>query len=294
MVLITGADGYVGTNLVDTLRVKHGNLKILRLIRRKGIILESDNEKTITGDIVEFKSIINAFKNVTAVIHLAAKISPEVIEDFDQVNHQGTRNVILAMKEHGVQKIVYLSSYDVTSDTKTMYGRSKLMAEKEIISSGLDYVILRPTVIYGGKKDPSLSKIVKYIKKFPVVPVIGNGRQMLQPIFISDLVKIAITSLDKRHTKLIVDIAGPDRASISELFMIIANTLKRRIFIVHIPYLLIKLATKLIFNINKRRIYLDKMNLLSIDKVTDTSNMNDSFSLNTTRLSKGIKLLINS
>jgi len=107
-------------------------------------------------------------------------------------------------------------------------------------------------------------------------------------------VKIAITSLDKRHTKLIVDVAGPDRASISELFMIIANTLKRRIFIVHIPYLLIKLSTKLIFNINKRRIYLDKIHLLSIDKVTDTSNMNDSFSLNTTRLSKGIKLLINS
>ena len=294
MVLITGADGYVGTNLVDTLRVKHGNLKILRLIRRKEIVLESENAKTITGDIVEFQSIKNAFKNVTAVIHLAAKISPEVIEDFDQVNHQGTRNVILAMKEHGVQKIVYLSSYDVTSDTKTMYGRSKLMAEKEIISSGLDYVILRPTVIYGGKKDPSLSQIVKYIKKFPVVPVIGNGRQMLQPIFISDLVKIAITSLDKRHTKLIVDVAGPDRTSISELFMIIANTLERRIFIVHIPYLLIKLSTKLIFNINKRRIYLDKMNLLSIDKVTDTSNMNDSFSLNTTRLSKGIKLLINS
>ena len=64
MVLITGADGYVGTNLVDTLRVKHGNLKILRLIRKRGITLESENAKTITGDIVEFKSIINAFKNV--------------------------------------------------------------------------------------------------------------------------------------------------------------------------------------------------------------------------------------
>jgi nucleoside-diphosphate-sugar epimerase len=126
------------------------------------------------------------------------------------------------------------------------------------------------------------------------VPVLGNGRQMLQPIFISDLVKIAINSLDKGHKKLIVDIAGPDRVSLSELVMMIANKLKRRIFIVHIPYLFIKLSTKLIFNINKRRIYLDKINLLSIDKVTDTSNMNDSFSLNTTRLSKGIKLLINS
>ena len=64
MVLITGADGYVGTNLVDTLRVKHGNLKILRLIRKRGITLESENAKTITGDIVEFQSIKNAFKKV--------------------------------------------------------------------------------------------------------------------------------------------------------------------------------------------------------------------------------------
>ena len=293
MVLIIGADGYVGTNLVDTIESEHKNLKILCLTKQNKITLESNKPNTFTGDIVEYKSILNAFKNVTSVIHLASKISPKSIEEFDIVNHHGTQNVIRAMKENGVQKIVYLSSYDVTSDTKTMYSKSKLMAEKEIISSGLDYVILRPTVIYGGRKDPSLSKIVKHIRKFPVVPVIGNGRQILQPIFIRDIVKIAISSIDKCHSKLIVSIAGPDQASMYELFKIIGNSLKKRMVIIPVPYLLIKLSTIFILDKDKRRIYRDKLNLLRTDKVVDISNMNDTFSVKKTRLKKGINSLVN-
>ncbi len=294
MVLITGANGYVGTNLVDTLRLSRSDIKILCLVRNGTSALESEGVSTTIGDVVNFKSIRKEFENVTTVIHLAATISPRSVDDFNQVNHQGTKNVIRAMKECGVQKIIYLSSYDVASDIRTIYGTSKLMAEKEIINSGLDYVILRPTVIYGGKKDPSFSKIAKYIKKFPIVPVIGGGEKLLQPVFIADLVKIIIISLDGRHTNLVVDIAGPDRISMREACIAIADILKKRVFIINLPRSLIELVVRLVYNSNNRSIYLDKVMLLSSDKITDASEMKNTFPFVMTRFSKGIKTLLNS
>ena len=168
-VVITGATGHVGANLVRTLLAQGRPTRVLLHVNRQGI--ERPNIETIEGDICDLESLCSAFNGAEVVYHLAADISLFMNgwPLLEAVNVIGTRNVVEACLRCGVRRLVHFSSIHalaqepmsipvdesrplVESQNYPPYDRSKAAGEREVckgIERGLDAIIISPTAIFG-------------------------------------------------------------------------------------------------------------------------------------------------
>jgi dihydroflavonol-4-reductase len=168
-VLVTGATGHIGANLVRALMAKGRPTCSLVHISHRAI--EGLDTETIQGDIRDRESLYRAFDGVEVVYHLAANISL-LMDDWlrlESVNVMGTRNVVEACLRCGVRRLVHFSSIHAlvqeplgtpVDESRPLavsrrcppYDRSKAAAEKEVqrgLEMGLDAVIINPTAIIG-------------------------------------------------------------------------------------------------------------------------------------------------
>ncbi len=169
MIVVTGAAGHVGANLVRALAAKGSPVRALVHLDRRA--LEGLGIEVVAGDIRDPDSLLKAFEGAEVVYHLAALIS--IATDpwslLEAVNINGTRNVVEACLNCGVRRLVHFSSIHTLSDTASdipvdessplvesqrypPYDRSKAMAEREVsqgIEKGLDAIIISPTAIVG-------------------------------------------------------------------------------------------------------------------------------------------------
>lgn len=168
-VVVTGANGHIGANLVRALLAR--GRQVRALIHRDRKAIEGLNVETISGDICDLESLYRAFSNADVVFHLAATISLSMYSwsTVATINVVGTRNVVEACLKSGVRRLVHFSSIHalkqepldvpvdegrslVASHNCPPYDRSKAEGEKEVrrgIEKGLNAVIIYPTGIIG-------------------------------------------------------------------------------------------------------------------------------------------------
>ena len=169
MIVVTGASGHVGANLVRALL--HRGEKVRALVHRDRRALEGLNVEIAEGDILDPESLRRAFKNADVVYHAAAYISILMTEwpRLEKINVIGTRNVVEACLACGVRRLVHFSSIHALAQEPAdrpidenrplaqsrrypPYDRSKAAGEVEVqrgVRNGLDAVVLNPTGIIG-------------------------------------------------------------------------------------------------------------------------------------------------
>jgi dihydroflavonol-4-reductase len=166
-ILVTGATGHVGANLVRTLMAQGRPVRALIHVDRRAV--EGLDIETVPGDICEPESLDKAFEGVETVYHLAANLSLTTTRELETVNVSGTKNVVDACLRHKIKQMVHFSSIDaiahnpevklidetsplVQSSSYSTYGQSKAAAEREVrrgLDRGLNIVTVRPTAILG-------------------------------------------------------------------------------------------------------------------------------------------------
>ena len=168
-VVVTGASGHVGANLVRTLLAQHRPVRAFVHLHRQAV--EGVEAEVVQGDVRNLESLVDAFHNAEVVYHLAADISllPDHLPLSESVNIIGTRNVVQACLRCGVRRLVHFSSVHamtrkplsipvdesrplVESRHCLPYDLSKAAGEKEVrkgIEMGLDAIIISPTAIVG-------------------------------------------------------------------------------------------------------------------------------------------------
>lgn len=169
MIVVTGASGHLGANLVRTLLAR--GLPVRALIHEDRRALDTLDIETVDGDIRDVDTLKRAFRGADRVFHAAGFISLHAAKKplMDAVNVMGTRNVVEACLQSGVRRLIHFSSIHALAqkpldqpidETRPLidscrcqpYDRSKALGEKEIcngIERGLDAVIINPTAIIG-------------------------------------------------------------------------------------------------------------------------------------------------
>jgi dihydroflavonol-4-reductase len=169
MIVVTGASGHAGANLVRALLAQGHPIRTLVHLDRRSV--EGLDVEVIQGNICDLESLVKAFKNAEVVYHLAAYISISNDEWplLEAVNVIGTRNVVEACLRCGVRRLVHFSTIHTVAQESTgipvsessalvasrrypPYDRSKAAAEKEVrqgIEKGLDAIIISPTGMIG-------------------------------------------------------------------------------------------------------------------------------------------------
>ena len=203
-ITITGANGFVAKNLRNFLSKNH--IKVIAIARKT--FQKHHTETVVYSKTLLEKGLHNKLRNCDALVHLIGIGKQSSKYNFED-NVDLTKNMIKTCKKSGIKKIVYISGLGVTKNSRSDYFISKYKAEQEIINSGLDYTIFRPSYIVG-KKDYLSKFILKQIKK-GIVIIPGSGKYHLQPIFVEDVAKIIVESIsEKKFSNKILDLVGPE------------------------------------------------------------------------------------
>src|SRR4051794_30395181 len=174
-ILITGATGYIGRHLVARL-VDQGERPrcLVRNINRATHVLPAGKLEFVAGDTTQPVSLETAVQGIDTVVH-AAFVTADRKEKpgsrYEETNVGGTANLVKAAKSAGVKRIVVLSGLGTKPDKAGSYMQGRYQAEQQVIDSGLDWTIIRPSVVFG-KDAPFIKGLVDLIRSAPVVPLI--------------------------------------------------------------------------------------------------------------------------
>jgi uncharacterized protein YbjT (DUF2867 family) len=236
VILVTGGTGFVGGHVVQALRGSDQQVRALVRERSSGTKLESWGAELVEGDVTSPESLRRAAEGADAVVHLVA-IRQGKREEFQRVMVEGTRNLLAAAKEAGVGRFVHMSALGTSAETKDLvpYYGAKWQMEQDVKASGIPYVIFRPSFIFGpdGGILPTFAKLARLT---PVTPVIGSGRQRIQPIWADDVgAYFARAVTDEAAANRTFEIGGPEALSWNEFWERLKRARGIRRPSVHVP-----------------------------------------------------------
>lgn len=281
-IFVTGATGFVGGYLLPKICACN---KVRALVRKAAPEIEKLGAETVIGDIRNSAVVEKYVRGMDIVIHLASVLrSNEEKLNYD-VNVIGTKNIADACRKNKA-KLIHISTVNAISGIKNTYGRTKELAEKEVIESGIDYVILRCALIYG-KGSPDMKKIIASVS-LPFVPMIGSGKNKLQPVYVEDVVDAILKSV--KHNKKVYNIAGPDVLTTKQFKNVILEKMGKKKFIIHIPLELVIAGASVIERISKNPILTKEQALgFKQDRVLDISLSRKELDFNPISFEKGIE-----
>jgi len=237
ILFVTGVSGFVGKNFLNFLKKEKENFEILALVHQRDIPLGWPIVEKIKGDIRDIDSLEKAFlkKKIDGILHLAAVIKSKNLKDFDEVNVEGTRNVVKLAEKYNVKKFIFLSSDFVLYEkfAPNPYGISKRKCEEIILNSNLDYTIFRPTPIFGPGDNKNFATLASFVKKYPILPALHC---YMEPVFVLDVVKAIISALKtEKANRKIYFLPGGEGYDFVEILKIVAKIQNLKRLILPLP-----------------------------------------------------------
>jgi NADH dehydrogenase len=233
--LLTGGTGFIGQALMEQLKTDRFNGTI-RLFSRKGSTSKlPDGVESYTGDVSSYPDLVSAMAGVDTIFHLTGILAETRTQTYEKVHVQGTRSMLKAAKMAGVKTIIAVSAIGASHSAQSRYHKTKAVMEDEILSSGLDVSIVRPSVVFG-RRDKFINLFAGLARGLHILPLIGSGQNLVHPIWVGDLV----TSLSKLNTDrtikpTILEIGGPRIYTYRELMETIKSSLKVNALIMSQP-----------------------------------------------------------
>ncbi len=286
MLFITGGTGFVGSRIVAKALEEGRKVRCLVRDPKRAAHLKNLGAELVQGNILKPESLAEAARGVTAAIHLVGIIAERKGETFEDVHYQGTVNVVETLKGVGAGRYLHMSALGVRPGAQSLYHQSKWRAEEYVRESGLRHTIFRPSIIFG-ERDEFINLLARLIRLAPVVPILGSGRTLLQPIWVDDVAFSFIKALDvEAAVGKTFELVGPDRVSLEDLIDSLLQVLRRTRVKVHIPLGLAELVARAMECLLSRPpINRDQLLMLSEDNVGDGEPMRSTFGLEPRRLS---------
>jgi nucleoside-diphosphate-sugar epimerase len=237
LLFLTGGTGFIGRQLLARLAL-HPSLHVRCLSRgATGVPGPTSGLEIVVGDLCVPATYSEALRGSDLVVHLAAATGKARPAEYSAVNVGGTRALLDACRRADVRRLIFVSSIAATYQDKTAYyyAQSKQQAEQAVRDSGLNYLIVRPTLVLG-PGSPLWNKLVA-LAGLPVMPVFGDGQVRVQPIHVNDVVTFLMSMIeDPTLPDGAIDLGGPDVVTFETLLRRIRRALNGRDGpIMHLP-----------------------------------------------------------
>lgn len=207
---------------------------------------------------------------------------------FERIDLGGTRNLVDAAKAAGTPLFIGLSGVGAAEHAAYHWLRFKWQEEQHIAASGVPYVVFRPSWIYG-PRDVSLNRFLGFAKFLPFVPVIGNGKTRITPLFINDLAAHVVAALEKPEARgRVFEIGGPAVMTMDEVIKTALRVAGKRRFLLHSPKPLMKLVASVVQYAPGRPLTPGGIDFITMDGIADTSALQEVFGLRLTPLEEGL------
>ena len=279
-VLVAGGTGFVGTAIVHALRARDLDVRVLARRPERAASLASLGAELVPGDLTDAGGLARAVEGCTHVVNLVAILKGKP-EDFRRVMVDGTASLLAAAREAGVERFVQMSALGTNERTRDLvpYFGAKWAIERAVEGSGLEYVLVRPSFVFG--KGGALPTFVRQVRLSPVVTVIGTGTQRIQPVWLDDVAAFYATVVDDaRAPGRIWELGGPDVVSWDELYLGIAGALGKQRRLLHVPFVVARTGARLTQWAPGAPLTADQVAMIEAgDNVCSNSDATDTFGL---------------
>lgn len=294
-VFVTGATGFVGHALLQRLGAAGHVVRCLVRHGSEGALRGHGAIARVEGDILTRQGLEEGMSGCDAVIHLVGIIRehPASGVTFEYVHTQGTINVLEAAEAAGIHRYVHMSALGTRADAVARYHRTKWEAEEAVRQSGLEWTIFRPSIVYG-RGDGLVTMLASMVRRLPVVPVIGSGRQRLQPVPVEQVAAGFAGALELPATiKRTYAIGGPDAVTMIELLDLIGRALgRRRVLKAHVPIGAMRPMARMLHPLPGFPVTPDQLVMLGEDNVCDPRPFFEAFKLEPVPLAAGLERML--
>jgi nucleoside-diphosphate-sugar epimerase len=223
-IFVTGATGFTGSRIVPLLLKNGFEVRCLYRASSDRSQLPQPEIEWALGDVSDTESLTSAMEGTDALVNVAS------------LGFGHADSIIRAAKDAGIKRAVFISTTAIFTQLKASSKKVRVAAELAIETSGLDYTILRPTMIYGTSRDRNMWRLIKFMRLSPIVPIFGDGKYLQQPIYVDD-VAAAILGCLKADVTIgkSYNIAGKRALTYNEVIDTIAKAMNKRVWKLHIP-----------------------------------------------------------
>ncbi|HEX9757155.1 MAG TPA: complex I NDUFA9 subunit family protein [Nitrospiria bacterium] len=295
-IFLTGGSGFVGRVLVKTL-LENG-FQVTCLVRpgseEKWKELFSPSLQLICGDITQPSSYGEGLEGRECVIHLVGIIRefPAKGIQYQKIHVEGTQNLVMNALKRKCKRFIYMSALGARASALARYHQTKYQAEEVVRRSGLNYTIFQPSVIFG-PDDRFINMLARMVRLNPITPLIGGGKNKLQPIFVSDISKGILLSLnEKRAFYRTYPVGGLEAYSMKHIFTLIKKALGIKRPNIRIPLLFIKPVVKIMEPFPFFPLTSDQLTMLKEDNTCDPTLFFEHFKMAPMPFPEGIKNIL--
>jgi uncharacterized protein YbjT (DUF2867 family) len=211
----------------------------------------------------DLRGLVAGHEAVVNLVALPSHVRPRA--SHEAVHLGGTRHLLRASEAAGVDRFVQLSGLGVDDGVETAYFRAKRRAERAVRESALDWVIYRPSVVFGD--GCAFLPFLERLARFGVVPLPGGGRTPLQPIWVGDLAPMVADGVtDAAHVGTTYRLGGPERLTLAEILAMVADDP----LVVPVPMPVARVGAALLERVPGAPVGLDQYRATTLDNtVTD-------------------------
>lgn len=268
-IFISGGTGFVGGHVTRELLSRGHQVRLLSH-RRSGE--EKQGIETAEGDVTRLDSFVSSLEGCDAVINLVGIIRefPSKGITFEHLHEQATANMLAAATRTGIKRYLQMSALGTRPGAVSNYHKTKFVAEELVRASGLDWTIMRPSLIFG-PKDAFINMLADQLRMLPVMPIIGDGLYRLQPIHADDVARCFAMALEMPETiGQTYELCGNDRLSYIELLDAVAAAIgKETPYEPHLPLSLMEQVIPVMQNIPQFPITMDQLQMLLEENICD-------------------------
>lgn len=262
-VLVTGGSGFLGGHVIPLL-VAEG-LAVSALSRSEGAAERVAwlGAQPIAGNLDDPASVDDAFagSGADALVNLASL----------GFGHAPT--IVAAAQDAGINRAVFVSTTAIFTSLNAPSKEVRRSAEETVRASALEWTVLRPTMIYGTPHDRNMARLLRLLRRTPLVPVPGGGQRLQQPVHVDDLARAVVTALAAPAAVCqTYEVAGPEPLTFNQVIEQAACAVGRRARPLPVPMAPAVGAVRLYERIAPHpRITAEQLQRLAEDKAFDIS-----------------------
>lgn len=233
-ILLAGASGFIGRNIAQALEV--AGHRVIPISRRHGVNF---------ANMVRSESWLPHLRGVDAVINCVGIIGETASQRFDTLHTKAPAALFHACAQAGVRRVLQVSALGADETAFSAYHLSKFAADEVLRSLDLNWFVLRPSLIYG--QGGTSAELFMRLARLPLIAVIGDGQQKLQPVHIIDVVATVMRCLETDETRQTLDIVGTETVTFADWLQCMRRAQGLPLApVVHVPFRLAMLGARLI------------------------------------------------
>ena len=270
-IAVIGGTGFIGRNIVEQLAKQGMRVKALTRNADRAKFLKPMGDvgqiAAIAGNALNDDVLRQVMSGADAVVNTIGILAEAGTQRFTSLQAQLPGRIGSIASELGITSVVQLSAIGAKTTSSSKYARTKAMGETSLLKTCPTATILRPSLVFG-PGDEFYNRFASMAVLAPGLPVIGGGKNKVQPVFVGDVALAIVTALKgRKHQGKVYELGGPEVLSFREVMEYILKLTKRRRALLPVPFGVMGLVATVMSVLPNAPITRDQLKLLKIDNI---------------------------